>query len=152
VKSLAQPETRAEIIARVHAVRPDSVGQFGVMTAPEMIAHCLICLEAGLGLRTVSSAESFLGRTLIKPIALYAPMRWPPGVKTRPEMDVRRKGDRPGEFMSDVAKLVRRVEEFGGRDGNLPWPRHPLFGAMNDVEWKRWAYLHTDHHLRQFSA
>jgi hypothetical protein len=152
VKSLTQPETRAEVIARVHAVRPDSVARFGVMTAPEMIAHCLICLEAGLGLRQVSSAESVLGRTLIKYIALHAPIRWPPGVKTRPEMDVRRKGERPGAFVSDVAKLVQRVEEFGVRNGNLPWPRHPLFGAMNALEWKRWAYLHTDHHLRQFSA
>jgi hypothetical protein len=152
VKSLTQPETRAEIIARVHAVRPDNVAQFGVMTAPEMITHCLICLEAGLGLRSVSSAESFLQRTLIKYIALYAPMRWPPGFKTRPEMDVRRRGERPGEFVSDVAKLVQRVEEFGARNGNAPWPRHPIFGAMNDLEWKRWAYLHTDHHLRQFSA
>jgi hypothetical protein len=152
VKSLTQRETRAEIVARVHAVRPDSVAQFGVMTAPEMITHCLICLEAGLGLRSVSSAEGVLQRTLIKYIALYAPMRWPPGFKTRPEMDVRRNAERPGEFVSDVAKLVQRVEEFGARNGNLPWPRHPIFGAMNDLEWKRWAYLHTDHHLRQFSA
>jgi len=152
VKSLSQLETRAEIIARVHAVRPDSVAQFGVMTAPEMIKHCVICLDAGLGLHSVSSAESVLGRTLIKYIALYAPMRWPPGVRTRPEMDVRRAGGSPGAFVSDVADLVQRVEEFGARDGNLPWPRHPLFGAMNDSEWKRWAYLHTDHHLRQFSA
>jgi Protein of unknown function (DUF1569) len=152
VKSLVQPDTRAEVIARVHAVRPDNVAQFGVMTASEMIKHCVICLEAGLGLRSVSPNESFLRRTLIKYIALYAPMRWPPGFKTRPEMDVRRGGGPPGEFVSDVANLVQRLEEFGARDGHLPWPRHPMFGALNALEWKRWAYLHTDHHLRQFSA
>jgi hypothetical protein len=149
---LAQQSTRDEIIARVHAVRPDNVAQFGVMTAPEMIKHCVICLEAGLGLRSIAPAETFLMRTLIKPFALYVPMRWPPGFKTRPEMDVRRDGERPGEFVSDVANLVRRVEEFGVRDSNAPWPRHPMFGAMRESEWKRWAYLHTDHHLRQFSA
>jgi Protein of unknown function (DUF1569) len=152
VKSLSQSETRAEIVARVRTVRPDSVARFGVMTAPEMIKHCVICLEAGLGVRTVSPAERVLGRTLIKYIALYAPMRWPSGVPTRPEMDVRRDGDPPGEFVSDVAMLVQRVEEFGVRNGKAPWPRHPIFGAMNELEWKRWAYLHTDHHLRQFSA
>jgi hypothetical protein len=149
---LAQPEARAEIIARVHAVRPDNVANFGVMTAPEMIKHCVICLEAGLGLRPVSPAESLLHRTLIKYIALYAPMRWPPGFKTRPEMDVRRGGERPGAFVSDVAKLVQRVEEFSARDSNGAWPRHPVFGALSESQWKRWAYLHTDHHLRQFSA
>ena len=90
--------------------------------------------------------------SLITATGFWEPSRSSSGVKTRPEMDVRRKGERPGEFVSDVAKLVQRVEEFGARDGNLPWPRHPLFGALNDSEWKRWAYLHTDHHLRQFSA
>jgi hypothetical protein len=123
VKSLAPLDARAEIIARAQQVRPDNAAQFGIMTAPEMIRHCVISLEAGLGLRPVSSAERLLSRTLIKYIALYA-----------------------------VATLVQRVEEFGARDGNLPWPRHPIFGAMHELEWKRWAYLHTDHHLRQFSA
>ena len=152
MRTLAQPNTRAQIIARVHAVRPDNVAQFGVMTAPEMIKHCVICLEAGLGLRSIAPAETFLMRTLFKSIALYVPMRWPPGFKTRPEMDMRRDGERPGEFVSDVAKLVQRLEEFGTRPSNGTWPRHPMFGAMSAGDWQRWAYLHTDHHLRQFSA
>jgi hypothetical protein len=29
---------------------------------------------------------------------------------------------------------------------------HPLFGRMSDADWLRWAYLHADHHLRQFGA
>jgi Protein of unknown function (DUF1569) len=27
---------------------------------------------------------------------------------------------------------------------------HPLFGRMSASSWMRWAYLHADHHLRQF--
>lgn len=152
MKSLAQPGTRAEIIARVHGVRPDSTGRFGVLTAPEMIVHCTIALEAALGLRPVSTAETFFMRHVVKYIALYSPGPWPPGFKTRPEMDVRRNGPRPGEFVSDVAKLVQRVEEFGTRRPTGPLARHPMFGAMSESEWQRWAYLHTDHHLKQFSA
>ena len=153
MKSLSQAGTRAEIIARVHAVRPDTVARFGVMTAPEMIMHCVICLEAGLGLRSVSTAESVLGRTLIKSIALYAPMRWP-SRREDPAGDgcPAQWAERPGEFVSDVAKLVQRVEEFGSRGSPSSWARHPMFGAMSEAEWKRWAYLHTDHHLRQSQA
>jgi len=29
---------------------------------------------------------------------------------------------------------------------------HPIFGWMSEASWMRWAYLHTDHHLRQFGA
>jgi hypothetical protein len=152
VKSLAQPDARAEIIARVHHVRPDSVGKFGVLTAPEMIVHCVICLEAGLGMRHVSPAETFMMRHVVKYVALYMPTPWPPGLKTRPEMDVRRMGNGAHEFVSDVAKLVQRLEEFGTRHLTTSWARHPMFGAMSESEWKRWGYLHTDHHLKQFSA
>lgn len=152
MKSLAQPETRAEIVARVRTVRPDSVRKFGVMNPSEMIVHCTICLEAALGMRQVSPAESFFMRNVVKYIALYSPGPWPPGFKTRPEMDAQRNGNRPGEFVSDVAKLVQRVEEFGTRETTDAWARHPMFGAMSASEWKRWAYLHTDHHLKQFSA
>jgi Protein of unknown function (DUF1569) len=91
-------------------------------------------------------------RHVVKYLALYSPGPWPPGFKTRPEMDVRRNGCQCGEFVSDVAKLVHRVEEFGTRSTITPWARHPMFGAMSETEWKRWAYLHTDHHLKQFSA
>jgi len=27
---------------------------------------------------------------------------------------------------------------------------HSLFGQMSYVDWMRWGYLHTDHHLREF--
>ena len=152
MKSLAQPDTRAELIARVHSVRPEAKAQFGVMTAPEMIKHCVICLDAALGRRSVSSAETLFMRTVVKAIALYAPMRWPPGIKTRPEMNVRSDGNQPGDFVSDVASLVQRLEELGARHTTAAWARHPMFGAMSEADWKRWAYLHTDHHLKQFSA
>jgi hypothetical protein len=29
-------------------------------------------------------------------------------------------------------------------------PLHGLFGVMTLRGWQRWAYRHTDHHLRQF--
>jgi hypothetical protein len=118
-----------------------------------MIVHCTDCLGCGLGLRPVSSVETIVGRTLIKFAALYVPLHWPRGVPTQPEMDPQRGGSRPGEFASDVARLVAMVEQFGTHHQTTPWTaRHPFFGAMTESQWKRWGYLHTDHHLRQFGA
>jgi hypothetical protein len=152
VKTLARPADRAEVIARAHTVRPESAARFGVMTAPEMIVHCADCLAVGLGLRSVSAADRFVDRAIIKYVALYAPMRWPPGYPTRPEMDPRRAGSRPGEFVSDVANLVQIVERFGAGPSDGTWRPHPMFGAMTGAQWHRWGYLHTEHHLRQFGA
>lgn len=33
---------------------------------------------------------------------------------------------------------------------NLDGQVHPIFGRLSRAAWLRWAYLHMDHHLRQF--
>ena len=58
---------------------------------------------------------------------------------------------RPGDFAADVADLVRCSSDHGAA-ARLHVARHPLFGPLTDAAWLRWAYLHMDHHLRQFGA
>ena len=83
-------------------------------------------------------------RTLIKWMALYAPLPWPTGkLVTRPEIDqVRGGGCSPGVFADDVARLVTLVDQFTTRDRRTGWPAHPFFGAMSSSAWLRWGYLH----------
>jgi hypothetical protein len=57
-------------------------------------------------------------------------------------------GTPPAEFAADRATLLLTLDEFTHASG--PWSPHPIFGPMSTAEWMRWAYLHTDHHLRQF--
>jgi hypothetical protein len=44
------------------------------------------------------------------------------------------------------------MDRITTRQPGLHWPTHPIFGRMSEAAWMRWAYLHTDHHLRQFGA
>ena len=57
-----------------------------------------------------------------------------------------------GEFAADVATLEALLGRIRRRDGGAAWPPHPIFGRMSQRAWLRWAYLHMDHHLRQFGA
>jgi hypothetical protein len=83
-------------------------------------------------------------------IALHLPLRWPAGIETVPEINQEIGGTSPGDFVADLAELEARVKQFAApRDG---WPVHPIFGRMSEAEWLRWAYLHVDHHLRQFGV
>lgn len=104
------------------------------------------------GQKPVSDATGPLQRTLVKLIALYLPFRWPAGVMTRPEVDQQCAGTKPVDFAADVADLEALLELMATRDSDFDWPAHPIFGSMSHAAWLRWAYLHADHHLRQFGA
>ncbi len=103
-------------------------------------------------LADTATRQSVLQRTLIKWIALYAPMRWPKGLPTRPEVEQGAGGTPPVDFDLDRASLVSVIERFGDASRSLPCHSHPLLGDMRDSQWLRWGYLHADHHLRQFGV
>lgn len=123
------------------------------MSAAQMICHLNDGFLMATGEKAVSPATSLIHRTLVKWIALYAPLRWLPGTVTRPEIDQERGGTRPTHFAADVAQLATLVEMFAtAPPGTLDGVPHPIFGRMSSSDWLRWGYLHMDHHLRQFGA
>jgi hypothetical protein len=150
MKSLARPRDRDELIQRLRRLRPDSVRRWGRMSAHQMVCHLNDSLLLATGQRAVSHAITLPSRTIIKWIALYLPLRWPPGILTRPEVDQEAGGTRPAAFRADVARQEALMEEVIAQRGKLHGSVHPIFGGMSERAWLRWAYLHTDHHLRQF--
>jgi hypothetical protein len=152
MKTLARPCDKTEILRRLRDVRPDSARHWGRMTAPQMVCHLADAFRMGLGQKPVSHVPGHLNRTIVKWIALYAPLRWPPGLLTRPEIDQEVTGTRPCDFATDMAQVEALVEIFISHKAGFNWPPHPIFGKMSEGDWLRWGYLHSDHHLRQFGA
>jgi hypothetical protein len=74
----------------------------------------------------------------------------PRNVRTVAEPEPGRGGTSPQEFEADRAEVIRLMDALRSRPG--PFPPHPLFGPPSRGQWMRWAYLHTDHHLRQFGV
>jgi hypothetical protein len=152
MKTLRRASDHAEVLARLRRLRPDSRRRWGRMTAPQMVCHLTDAFRNLLGERPVaphSGKPSLLQRTLVKWIALDAPVNWPRGIKTRPDADQELGGTPPSNFQDDVAALERACERFLAAD---PTRRraHFMFGPLSEAEWGRWAYRHMDHHLRQF--
>lgn len=149
MKTLDRERDLAEILQRLKVVRADSVRRWGRMSAHQMVCHLCDSYRMAVGVRDVSQATGLPERTVIKWIALYVPLRWPAGITTRPEVDQELGGTRPGEFAGDVAELEALIGTFT-RATSLDERSHPIFGRMSRAAWLRWAYLHTDHHFRQF--
>ena len=152
MKTLARQCDQAEILRRLRTVRPQSAGRWGRMTAHQMVCHLTDSMRMVMGEKPVSQAAGLLQRTVVKWIALYVPMRWPAGIPTTPELDQQLGGTRPGDFASDVAQLEALLQRIVVRTQPPDSGRHPIFGRMSESAWLRWAYLHADHHLRQFGA
>ena len=151
MKSLACAEDRVELLARLKNLREDSARRWGVMTAHQMICHLGDAFLMMIGERRASDATGVLQRTLIKWIALYTPLPWPAGIPTRPEVDQMAGGTKPGQFLDDIARIEALMQRAAGAADCKRRP-HPIFGRLSERDWMRWAYLHTDHHLRQFGA
>src|SRR5687767_12292533 len=87
MKSLLNPANKKEIFERLNNVRPDSGRRWGRMTPHQMLCHLSDSFKSRFGEKANSSVSNFFTRTIMKWFALYAPMPWPPGIKTMPEMD-----------------------------------------------------------------
>ena len=152
MKTLARESDKTELIRRLKAVRADSVRRWGRMSAHEMICHVSDAFRMGMGQKPVTRVAGPLERTMLKWVCLYAPLSWPRGIPTVPEIDQLAGGTPPIDFASDVAQLEMLLELVTAQPTGFDWQAHPIFGSMSERAWLRWGYLHVDHHLRQFGA
>jgi hypothetical protein len=150
MKTLARDRDKVEILQRLRDVQPQSAARWGRMSAHQMVCHLSDSFRMVMGAKPVSDASGPVQRTIVKWIALYLPLPWPTGIRTRPEVDQELGGTKPDDFAADVAALEALLEVAATR--GLERRPHPIFGRMSEDAWLRWGYLHMDHHLRQFGA
>jgi hypothetical protein len=151
MKSLGNPRDRQEILDRLSFLQPNIPARWGSMSCPQMVCHLSDSFRVRLGEKTVASLDNLFTRTALKWAALYLPVPWPHGFKAPPEIDQRAGGTRPQQFERDVQELRTLFERFVNLGPDVVM-RHPYFGPISEWECLRWAYLHMDHHLRQFGA
>jgi hypothetical protein len=146
---LSDPQARKEIVERLERVTPDCPRRWGRMNAHQMICHLADSFRGVLGDFYVSPGPGPLPAPILKFVALKMPVKWPHGIRTRPEVDQEGGGTRPTEFAADLVALKIQCDRFVD-NSQVILPAHPIFGPMSQDDWMRWGYLHMDHHLRQF--
>ena len=152
MKTVADPEVLQGLTARLGAVIPESQRRWGTLTAHEMLCHLGDSAEMVLMVRRRERPLPARERKLVKLVGLWSPFRWPHGWQTNPRHDPRREGTRPSAFAADQKRAIESLAGIAeGRPGALE-PVHGTFGSMSVRDWQRWAWKHTDHHLRQFGV
>jgi hypothetical protein len=137
------------IVARIEALRPDAVRQWGKMTAAQMLAHCAIAVEAANGERPMK--QIFLGK-LLGPFVrktMLGPKPYSRGAPTGRLLVVADARDFATE-QSRLLAALRRLRAIGP-DAAAQHP-HGFLGRMTGEDWGRAQWKHLDHHLRQFGG
>lgn len=151
MSTIANPQTLADLLARVAAVRPDSQRRWGTLTPGEMLCHLADASDSVLGRRVPPGPPSTdVPRPVLKWLALYTPLSWPKGAVTRPGVDPHRDGTKPTAFDLDRDRVVTGLRDLAVAPPKQLLTAHSRFGPMSRADWHRWAYRQVDHHLRQF--
>ena len=139
--------TQHEIHHRVGRLTPDRKGEWGRMSASQMVCHLGESLKMALGELPVAPKSSPLRYPPLKQFIVYlAP--FPKNVPTAPELLART----PSDWTGDVTALLGLVDCVVARGRSATWERHPVFGALSPRAWGVLMYRHIDHHLRQFGT
>ncbi len=117
------------------------------MNVHQMLVHIGDANAAALGQRPFSSRPRSGPRGLVRFIALYVLPRSPRGIKSGAEPASRLVD--AAAFGGDRERAIDLLRQLA-TPGQLLAPAHPAFGRMDRRDWLRYAYVHTDHHLRQF--
>jgi hypothetical protein len=131
-------------------LRENSRQRWGTLTPHEMLCHLGDATAIVLGVRPRIEPVRRRRRFLVKWLGLWAPIPWPHGWPTNPLHDPRADGTKPSEFATDLASTIAGLEGIAAADPDGLEPVHGFFGTMSVADWQRWAYRHTDYHLRQF--
>src|SRR5262245_49440329 len=119
MKTLMNSHDKHEISQRLVKVSPTSRPRWGKMSAHQMICHLSDSFRASLGEKPVNPATSLFKRTLFKWAALWVPLPWPHGIRTRPEMDQQLGGTPPAAFASDLDQLFVLFDRFCSSKGEF---------------------------------
>ena len=160
--SPAQTSPEAAIHARIDRLSPESVREWGTMSASEMICHVADQLRVAIGDLDAEPGAlrlRFGGREVQVPSGLLRYRSFRQLLVHRAPWPRRRFGAppemftiSPGRWPDDVAALHALVDRTARKDPAAEWGIHPVFGRVSGREWRLLSWRHLDHHLRQFGV
>lgn len=149
MKTVADANVHESLVARLQALTASRERRWGSLTAHEMLCHLGDATDMALGVRPRPRPVPVRRRPIMKSVWLWSPIRFPHGVRTNPHHNPKADGTRPSDFQRDLARAMDGIRAIAAASDGLE-SAHGLFGTMSTRDWQRWAYKHTDHHLRQF--
>ncbi len=142
---------RAELIARVNLLTPESKALWGKMSVGEMLCHCLDGSKMALGEIPPTDRSNIFTRSIVKFLVVYV-IPIPKGAPAPPEINPHKKGTKPQDFEKERQLLIDDINNFANLQANDFKGKHHVFGKLTHHQWSRLGYKHINHHLKQFGV
>lgn len=152
MKNLCDKEVEKEVLERLVGLRPDAPALWGKMNAAQMLCHVTDQFRMAFGEIKTKDVGNFFQKSVVKFLVLNLLKESPKEkIKTLAEIDqYKGAGTKPADFEQDVQTLKQIMQIFAQKPEEEEFHPHGVFGKMNKRQWGRLAYLHLDHHFRQF--
>lgn len=148
-KNLLDKPAAVEIIARAEKLQVGNKAAWGKMSVTEMLLHCNLANTQILE-EQMAFQPPTLKQQLLKTLGLYLLPSFPRNRKGAERNDT--KGHiESSRFDEQLKQLISILQRFPEHTGPMTLV-HPAFGTLTKRQWGRAAWMHMDHHLRQFGV
>ena len=147
-KAILNEAIRPQVIHRIMKLQPGSNPLWGSFTVGEMMFHCTAIQNAIL-LNQKNSHTPTMKQRFLRTMVLRGMKQLPKGITTNPKY-LKPKEDKP-LFEEERKRLIESVNKVADRKENI-YGTHPMLGPLDTMKWRRFIYMHLDHHLRQFDV
>ena len=150
MKSLFNESDYKEIRKRIEDLTDGNLRQWGKMEIAQMLAHCSVGFEMAIGKVPFVDKSNFFTRAIMKKMVLRMIEKGDFGKNLMTFSIYRIKNDR--SFEREKARLMENIDAFYRLADKKEFVRHPYFGELSKEHWGTLQYVHTRHHLSQFSG
>jgi hypothetical protein len=138
------------VFNRIYNLRPETPAQWGTMSAATMFQHCRIVSNALLHMKPAQAVPT-LKQRIVRNLILGGLVKIPRGRRMPKPIAEQMQAAGIADFETERSALMHAIEAFSAFSGVLNGA-HPHFGRMSHSDWGRFAWVHLDHHLRQFGV
>ncbi len=149
MQNIFDAKDRESILQRLERLPSGATRQWGKMDAAQMLTHCAVGLEMGVGDRPMK--QKLIGK-ILAPFFRSAILGDKPFGRNSPTDPAFVITDQRN-FEAEKTRVVDLINRFCERGpDHAAQQTHAFLGRLTGAEWGRMQYKHLDHHLRQFGA
>lgn len=149
--NLTTAKDLADILDRVDKLSPRSRAAWGKMTVNTMLCHTADYFRMMYGDIPTKRRHSYLSQNFMKWWILRLE-KLPRLMHAAPEIDPKNGGGTPSTSFENDKFILKKILLGFAILGEFELVPHPRLGKLTKQELGRLAYLHLDHHLRQFGC